>query len=107
MGDLSNLIAIPLAIAGWLRYLLGVDDEGNKIEISSDPLLPELRKQLESIEFGKPYSYTGQLGPILSNSEIFGSDLVRLGLAPLIETMFTKELNGKGAVRATLREYLK
>ena len=78
VGDLSNLIAIPLAIAGWLRYLLGVDDEGNKIEISSDPLLPELRKQLESIEFGKPYSYTGQLGPILSNpvATLSGSDLL-------------------------------
>ncbi|MCA5011204.1 mannitol dehydrogenase family protein, partial [Clostridioides difficile] len=30
--DVQTLTAIPLAIAGWLRYLLGVDDEGNAME---------------------------------------------------------------------------
>ena len=31
-GDASRLTAIPLGIAGWLRYMLGVDDEGNKLD---------------------------------------------------------------------------
>ena len=34
-GDASRLTAIPLGIAGWLRYMLGVDDEGNKFELAS------------------------------------------------------------------------
>lgn len=33
-GDASRLTAIPLGIAGWLRYMLGVDDEGNKFELA-------------------------------------------------------------------------
>ena len=33
-GDASKLTAIPLGIAGWLRYMLAVDDEGNKFELA-------------------------------------------------------------------------
>ena len=33
-GDASRLTAIPLGIAGWLRYMLGVDDKGNTYELS-------------------------------------------------------------------------
>ncbi len=32
----ADLTYIPLAIAGWLRYLLAVDDKGNPMECSSD-----------------------------------------------------------------------
>ena len=37
--DLNSLVSIPLAIAGWLRYLLAIDDNGNAFEVSADPLL--------------------------------------------------------------------
>ena len=33
--DLNTLVSIPLAIAGWLRYLLAVDDNGNAFEVSA------------------------------------------------------------------------
>ena len=36
--DVANLTYIPLAIAGWLRYLLGVDDQGEAMVCSSDPM---------------------------------------------------------------------
>ena len=29
--DLNSLVSIPLAIAGWLRYLLAIDDNGNAL----------------------------------------------------------------------------
>lgn len=45
-GDAKTLVAIPLAIAGWCRYLLGVDDQGNAFERSSDPMLAVLTEQL-------------------------------------------------------------
>ncbi len=104
--DLNTLVSIPLAIAGWLRYLLGVDDEGKAMEISADPMKDELRAKLAGIEVGKPESYNGQLREILSNPVIFGSDLCEIGLADRIETMFVAELAGPGAVRATLKKYL-
>ena len=106
LGKTNELKAIPLAIAGWLRYLLGVDDNGEPIEISTDPLKDELCSKLAGIELGKPESYTGQLKDILSNETIFGSNLCVLGMDKLIEEIFVKEISGKGAVRATLKEYL-
>ncbi len=106
LGRTNELKAIPLAIAGWLRYLLGVDDNGEPIEISADPLKDELCAHLAGIELGKPESYSGQLKDILSNETIFGSDLCALGMDKLIEEIFVKEITGKGAVRATLKEYL-
>lgn len=44
----ADLVAIPLAIASWCRYLLGVDDEGQPFEPSPDPMLGELRRRLAS-----------------------------------------------------------
>ena len=32
--DVSELIYIPIVIAGWCRYLLGIDDEGNEMILS-------------------------------------------------------------------------
>ena len=43
----SSLIAIPLVIAAWFRYLLGVDDDLLPMEISGDPMLSELQNGLE------------------------------------------------------------
>ncbi len=104
--DLNELVSIPLAIAGWMRYLLGVGDDGEAIEISSDPMKDDLQAKLAGIEVGKPETYKGQLREILANEVIFGSDLVKIGLADRIEQMFVEELAGPGAVRATLRKYL-
>ena len=106
IGKTDKLVAVPLAIAGWLRYLLGIDDGGNRFEISSDPLKDELCGMLSGIRIGEPSSYCGQLRPILSNSRIFGSDLVSLGMDKLIEEMFISEIEGTGAVRNTLKKYL-
>ena len=104
--DVTALTYIPLAIAGWLRYLLGIDDAGKPMEVSSDPLLDTLQKQLEGIQFGNPSSVGDKLRPILANKEIFASDLVQAGLADKIEGMFRELLAGPGAVRATLQKYL-
>ena len=105
-GDAKKLTAIPLAIAGWCRYLLGVDDEGKDFELSPDPMIPELKKFLEGIDPLKPESYNGQLKGILSNANIFGIDLYEAGIGETIEAMFKEELAGPGAVRRTLEKYL-
>ncbi len=104
--NLDDLVALPLAIAGWMRYLLAVGDDGQEIEVSADPLKDELQAKLSGIVWNDAASYKGQLKEILSNASIFGSDLVELGLAERIEGYFVELLGGAGAVRATLHKYM-
>ena len=105
-GNVSDLTAIPLALAGWCRYLLAVDDEGNAFELSDDPMLEELKAIVAGIEVGNPGTYNGQLRPLLSNANIFGVDLYEAGLGGFIEELFVELIAGPGAVRAALKKYL-
>ena len=95
---------LPLALAGWLRYLLAVDDNGNAFEVSADPLKDDLQAKLAGIEVGKPETFTNQLDDILSNASIFGTDLTKTVLADKIKAYFKAELAGPGAVRKTLHD---
>ena len=104
--DVGSLTFIPLAIAGWLRYLLGIDDTGNTMEVSSDPMLEQLQQDLKGVTLGDPDSLGQKLAPILSNAVLFGSDLTELGLGEKIEGMVQELIAGPGAVRATLKKYL-
>ena len=105
-GDASRLTAIPLGIAGWLRYLLAVDDLGERYELAPDPMSGELREQLRDIVVGKPETFTHQLRPILSNERLFFTDLYQAGLGEKIETMFREMIAGPGAVKATVHKYV-
>ena len=105
-GNAEKLTGIPLAIAGWLRYLLALDEEGKPFELSPDPMNDELQAILKDVELGKPETYQGQLKPVLANANIFGIDLYEAGIGELIEKMFTEEIEGPGAVRRTLQKYL-
>ena len=105
-GDASRLTAIPLGIAGWLRYMLGVDDEGDKFELAPDPMNEELQEQFKDIAAGKPETFTDQLKPILSNERLFFTDLYKDGVGEKIEGMFREMLAGPGAVRATIHKYV-
>ena len=107
-GDRAGeLTAIPLAIAGWLRYLLWVDDSGAPMECSSDPMLEQLRAQLAGIKPGqRSTAMVEALAPVLSNAALFGSDLCAAGLGEKIAQMLGTMLTVPGGVRATLKEYL-
>ncbi len=105
--NVQDLTAIPLAIAGWLRYLMAVDDEGKEMSVSSDPMLEELQKQMAGITLGNPDSCEGKLEGILSNPVLFGLNLVEAGLGQKIEGMFRQLIAGPGAVRETLHGYMK
>lgn len=104
--EVRDLTYIPLAIAGWMRYLLGVDDKGQAMECSADPMLDTLQKQLAGVELGKPETLGDKLAPILSNPVLFGSDLMALGLGDKITGYVKEMLAGPGAVRATLVKYV-
>ena len=104
--DVASLECIPLAIAGWLRYLLAVDDNGYPMEVSPDPMLNRLQEQLAGVSFGCPDSCRGRLDEILSNENLFAADLCRCGLAPKVYDMLAQMLEGEGAVRRTLERYM-
>ncbi|NME82153.1 mannitol dehydrogenase family protein [Clostridium sp. SM-530-WT-3G] len=104
--EIEDLKYIPLVIAGWCRYLLGVDDEGKEFELSFDPMLSTLKECVKDIKLGQRGLFTSYLMPILSNENIFGIDLYRVGLAKQVEEYFEELISGIGAVRRTLIKYL-
>lgn len=105
-GDASRLTAIPLGIAGWLRYMLAVDDERKPYELAPDPMNEEIQEQLKGIVVGQPETFTDQLKAILSNERIFFVNLYETGLGEKIETMFREMIAGPGAVKATVHQYV-
>lgn len=104
--DPSSLVYIPLVLAGWLRYLLALDDNGQPMEVSADPMREQLQQYLKGIELGNHASYHGQLRPVLENESVFGVDLYQVGLGEKVEGMFKELIAGPHAVRETLKYYL-
>ncbi|ADL69852.1 Mannitol dehydrogenase domain [Thermoanaerobacterium thermosaccharolyticum DSM 571] len=104
--EVNDLKFIPLVIAGWCRYLMGIDDEGNHMDLSPDPLLNDLKSHVSNIRLGDVDSVKDNLRPILSNKEIFGLDLYEVGLGEKVESYFKELISGTGAVRNTLKKYL-
>ncbi len=94
--NIKNLVAIPLTLAGWLRYLTGIDDNGEAMPVSSDPMLENLQAEMKA----------NGIKNILSNKNIFGVDLYEAGLAEKVSGYFDELNAGKGAVRKTLKKYL-
>ena len=92
-------------LAGWLRYLIGVDDDGNPFEISPDPLLPAMQEKLTGMTLGGSID-AEQLRPILSDASIFAVNLYDCGLADQVIGYFKELMAGSGAVRATLKKYV-
>jgi len=104
--DPKNLKYIPLAIAGWCRYLMAIDDNGEKMQLSSDPLLSTLKTYVSEIKLGNTEKVGNKLKPILSNEDIFGLNLYDIGLGEKIEGYFNEMISGIDAVRLTLEKYL-
>ena len=104
--DPATLTAIPLVLAGWLRYVLAIDDEGKPMTVSPDPMLAQLQADLAGVEFGKPETVAGKLDGVLANKVLFGVDLHEVGLAAKVEGFLAELIAGPGAVRATLKKYL-
>lgn len=104
--NVQDLKCIPLVFAGWLRYLLAVDDNGESFELSADPILDTLRPVFAGTTLGSEVDAESVLRPILSNDEIFGVDLYEVGMADLVCRYFTEMLVGPGAVLETLRRYV-
>ena len=104
--DKSNLVLIPLVLAGYARYLKALDDNLKPFEPSSDPLLAELQAIVAPLEVGKTDQDYSCLKNLYTRKDVFGLDLYEAGFGEQIEGMVKELFAGKGAVRKTLHKYV-
>ena len=104
--DKSNLVLIPLTLAGYARYLKGIKDDGTVFEPSPDPMLTELQAIVAPLEIGKVNQDYSCLRQLYSRKDVFGLDLYEAGLGEQIEGYVKELYAGNGAVRATLHKYV-
>ena len=106
--DVKDLKLIPLVHAGWLRYLMGVDDQGKAFEPSPDPMLDKAKAYVADVTLGETdeSKVKAAVLPLLKDSAIFGVDLESVGLSDRIVGYFMELIEGEGAVRKTLKKYL-
>ena len=103
--DVADLKFIPLVFAGWLRYLMGVDDNGKSFTLSSDPRLEELTAIISGISLGASTDVEAVLGNVLSDTSLWGVDLKALGMDTTVCRYFRELIAGPGAVAAVLNKY--
>ncbi|MBQ7924929.1 MAG: mannitol dehydrogenase family protein [Lachnospiraceae bacterium] len=105
--DVTDLKLIPLVYAGWLRYLMAIDDNGKVFELSPDPLLENVTPYVADYELSDAPKDLSKLDALLANDKIFGVNLIEIGMADLVKSYFTELSAGVGAVTATLTKYVK
>ncbi|HET8728361.1 MAG TPA: mannitol dehydrogenase family protein [Alphaproteobacteria bacterium] len=89
---------LALGVAGWMRYVTGIDDAGNPIEVQ-DPMAGRLRAIADAAGRDPERLVAGLLGV----AEIFGTDLIASRDFRALLTEHLRSLFDKGAA-ATVRE---
>ena len=91
LADNSSFALLALGVAGWMRYVGGVDEQGNAIEVC-DPLLPVIQAAVQQSEEGE-----SRVKALLAIEAIFGKDLPQEGLFVDLVTNAYLSLLNKGA----------
>lgn len=104
--EVASLKLIPLVYAGWLRYLMAVDDKGNSFTLSPDPLLETVIPYVADFGLSQEPKDLSKLDTLLANEKIFGVNLFEVGLADLVKKYFAELSSGVGAVAATVKKYV-
>ncbi|ELQ5995039.1 fructuronate reductase [Cronobacter dublinensis] len=90
---------LTLGVAGWMRYVSGVDDAGNAIDVC-DPLLTTIQQAVSASENGE-----ARVKALLGLTAIFGNDLAaQPEFVADVTAAFTR-LSSQGA-RATVAQYM-
>lgn len=100
--DVKSLQWIPLVFAGWIRYLMGLNDHGEPFVLSPDPLLDSLKPLVSQLHFGGEVEEE-LLRPLLENDKIFGVNLYEVGMAKTVLTYLNDMVKDRG-VRFTLEK---
>ena len=91
LADNSSFALLALGVAGWMRYVGGVDEQGNAIEVC-DPLLPVIQAAVQQSDEGE-----SRVKALLAIEAIFGKDLPQEGrFVDLVTSAYLSLLN-KGA----------
>ncbi|WP_336277613.1 fructuronate reductase [Cronobacter dublinensis] len=90
---------LTLGVAGWMRYVSGVDDAGNAIDVC-DPLLTTIQEAVSASENGE-----ARVKALLGLTAIFGDDLAAAPEFVADVTAAFARLSSQGA-RATVAQYL-
>ena len=91
LADNSSFTLLALGVAGWMRYVGGVDEQGNAIEVC-DPLLPVIQAAVQQSDEGE-----SRVKALLAIEAIFGKDLPQEGqFVDLVTSAYLSLLN-KGA----------
>lgn len=95
----SNCDLLLLGVAGWMRYVGGVDEKGQVIEIR-DPMQEKLAECVAASEEGEP-----RVRALLSLRDVFGDDLLQNSDVVARLTAWYQKLSAQGA-RATVHQCL-
>ncbi|EOU9559230.1 mannitol dehydrogenase family protein [Cronobacter dublinensis] len=90
---------LTLGVAGWMRYVSGVDDAGNAIDVC-DPLLATIQQAVRTSENGE-----ARVKALLGLTAIFGDDLAAAPEFVADVTAAFTRLSSQGA-RATVAQYM-
>lgn len=94
----GHIDILCLGIAAWIRYVSGVDEQGNAIEVS-DPLAQELRAACDANQ-GNP---AGMVKAVASIQKVFGADLAHEERFIATTTQWLERFYAKG-VLASVQE---
>ena len=102
--NVKSLKILPMVFALWLRYLLGIDDNGKEFELSPDPLLPDVKNELSGILIGKndETKIEEKIKKLLKNEKIFGFDVVSSELYGKVKSYFMEMISANGKVREVI-----
>lgn len=104
--NVEDLTLISLVLAGYARYLKGIDDAGKAFTPSPDPMLAELQEIVQPLEVKEGAQNMSCLKNLYSREDVFGLNLYEAGLGRRIESMAAELFDGVGAVRRTLHKYV-
>ena len=107
--DIAELHKIPLVFAGWLRYLMAIDDQGNAFSLSPDPLLDTVTPYVAGLSLGAVKDVAqaeAALKPLLEREDIFGVNLYSCGMAQKVLGFFFEMTEGTGSVARVLEKYI-
>jgi len=102
--NIKDLKMIPLVFAGWIRYLAGIDDNGDTFTLSPDPMLDTLQPLIKELKLGEESAVHRILTPLLSDEKIFGINVYDAGMGELVESYVKEMTAGPGAVRNLLNK---